>query len=317
MKMKFIFLAISLVFLISVSAKSQIQTARIYKTGFTADIDYLGNNAIEKMDLYFPEDASPGQKFPGIVIIHGGGWTSGDKGAKRDREIGNYLSEHGYVCIAINYSLADKTPTFPLNIMQCKAAVRYLRVNAARLKIDPTHIGVIGGSAGGHLALMVGYTGDEAFFRLPGYYENISDRVQAVVDMYGITDLLTREICDSTGKPTGVLNDGSSVKYVGSSRKEGNAFWENASPVNHVSEDDPPTLIMHGLKDATVDWKQSVELDSLLSKYSLPHALMLVENAGHTFTFRYHSNGKPLDKDLSPLVLEFFDKWLKPVADQK
>jgi acetyl esterase/lipase len=291
--------------------KAQKKEIKIYETGIKNDVDYLGSNAAERMDIYFPSNAEKKEKFPGIIIIHGGGWVGGDKAAKREKEIGGFFSAHGYVCASINYTLADKNPAFPLNIKQCKSAVKYLRVNAKELQIDPEHIGVIGGSAGGHLALMVAYTADDKYFEPAGFSPSLSDRVQAVVDMYGPADLLTREKTDSTGQPTVAANVDPRIKYIGFTREERSDLWKNASPVYYITRDDPPTLILHGLDDKLVSFHQSTELDSLLSKAGQIHNMILLQNTGHTFTLKNHSNGKPLEKDLSPVVLEFFDKWLK------
>jgi acetyl esterase/lipase len=310
---KFIICFLNVFVLVSFSiiAESQVQQGKLYETGITTNVDYLGANAPERMDIYYPSNAGKNEKFPAVLMIHGGGWVGGDKSAKREKEIGRFLSSNGYVCASINYTIADKNPTFPLNIRQCKSAVKYLRVNAEKLQIDPDHIGVTGGSAGGHLALMVAYTADDEYFKPAGFYPSVSDRVQAVVDMYGPTDLLTREKTDSTGKPAGVLNNGSAVKYIGFTRDQRADLWEKASPVNYITPDDPPTLILHGLRDTTVDYHQSTELDSLLGLAGKTHEIILLENTGHTFTLKNHSDGKPLNKDLSPVVLEFFDKWLK------
>ena len=296
-----------------VISKDIERQTRLYTTAVTPDIDYLGTGATEKMDIYYPSDADPAEHFPAILIIHGGGWTGGDKASSREKEIGNFFSGHGYVCASINYSLAGKSPAFPLNIMQCKSAVKYLRANAKKLRIDPGHIGVIGGSAGGHLALMTAFTGDDDYFKPVGYYPEISDKVQAVVDMYGITNLLTRQKPDENGIPKGVLYDGSShLKYLGFSREQNPDLWKKASPVNYITTDDPPVLILHGLNDTTVDYKQSVELDSLLAKSNHPHSLVLIKNVGHTFSLMRDSEGNLLQEDLSPLVLKFFNNYLKP-----
>ena len=85
------------------------------------DVTYLDPDVAEKADLYLPPTFEPGKEYPGIVIIHGGGWTGGDKGAAREINIGTTLASHGYVCMSINYALAkDGSPTFPQNIQECK-----------------------------------------------------------------------------------------------------------------------------------------------------------------------------------------------------
>jgi len=112
------------------------------------DVAYLGPDRAEKADLYLPPTFEPGKKYPGIVIIHGGGWTGGDKAAGREKNIGTTLASHGYVCMSINYALAKTgSPTFPQNIQDCKRAVRWLRNNAARFPLDVDHVGAIGGSS--------------------------------------------------------------------------------------------------------------------------------------------------------------------------
>src|SRR5579871_460988 len=123
------------------------------------DVAYLPPDRTEKADLYQPADDT--HDHLGVVIIHGGGWTGGDKGAARERNIGNTLAAHGYVCLSINYLLADPKEhkgAWPQNIYDCKTAVRWLRANATRLHLDPKRIGAIGGSAGGHLATMLDVT---------------------------------------------------------------------------------------------------------------------------------------------------------------
>ncbi|MBI3468605.1 MAG: alpha/beta hydrolase [Planctomycetes bacterium] len=148
------------------------------------DIDYLGPDRAEKLDMYLPAEITPGAKFPGIVIIHGGGFTGGDKGAAREQNIGNTLAANGYVCVSINYLLASEGhPTWPQNVHDCKRAVRFLRKNAEKYHVDPDHIGVIGGSAGGHLTAMLGLTGSESGLDPAGPDAEISCRVQAIVPM--------------------------------------------------------------------------------------------------------------------------------------
>lgn len=156
------------------------------------DVAYLAPNRHEKGDLYLPSTAADGQRFPAVVIIHGGGWSYGDKGAAREINIGTTLAGHGYVGFSINYVLAAKNrPVWPRNLDDCKTAVRWLRKNADRLHIDPRHIGAIGGSAGGHLAAMLAVTDARAGLDPPAPYGEFSCRVQAAVDLYGPVDLTT------------------------------------------------------------------------------------------------------------------------------
>src|SRR5262245_66675385 len=110
------------------------------------DVEYLDPGRTEKADLYLPASVNKDQRRPAVVIIHGGGWTGGDKAAAREFNIGTNLALKGYVAISINYVLATKDKaTWPQNLHDCMTAVRWLRKNADRLQIDPGRIGVIGG----------------------------------------------------------------------------------------------------------------------------------------------------------------------------
>ena len=128
------------------------------------NVAFLGEGRKEELDLYLPDEANTRKRFPAVVIIHGGGWFAGDKGARRERNIGVTLARSGYVCASINYRLAAKKETnfaqhleavWPGNLHDCKTAVRFLRKYADRYHIDPRHIGAIGGSAGGHLTAVL------------------------------------------------------------------------------------------------------------------------------------------------------------------
>ena len=113
--------------------------------------------------------------------------------------------------------------------------------------------------------------------------------------------------------PVQKLKDGSSIKYLGFSRTENTELWKQASPVTYITEDDPPVLILHALNDATVDYSQSKELAQKLEQKGVEHQLHLLEKGGHTFSLKFDVKGKPLEADLSPIVLQFFDKHLKTV----
>lgn len=271
------------------------------------DVEFLGPGRTERLDLYLPASVKPNERFPGIVIIHGGGWLSGDKFASREQNIGTTLVRAGYVCASINYALASEGhPTWPRNVQDCKTAVQFLRKYAERYHVDPDHIGVIGGSAGGHLAAMLALVGPQDGLEPPGPYAGISSRVQAAVVMYGITDLLTRKRTKPDGTPIDEsLADGGSPTMLGAGRTENPRLWAAASPVSHVTRDDPPVFILHGTADATVDYNQAVELDKKLRATGVESQLLLIPGAKHSFDLQ------PPQEDLRPLVVGFFDRHLK------
>ncbi len=276
------------------------------------DVPYLPAGRTEKLDLYLPAGRPAGTRSPAVVIIHGGGWRGGDKGASREINIGTNLARAGYVCASINYRLipASGEMIWPQNLHDCKNAVRYLRTHAEKYGIDPEHVGGIGGSAGGHLALMVGFTSDHPTLSPQQPYPGVSDRVQAIVDMYGAPNLLTRQETDAEGNPTGKFKGGPET-LLGGTREQVPERWREASPVFHLTKDAPPVLILHGKKDTTVDRDQSIELAARLKEMGVEHRLELIDGVGHTFDLQTWAR-KPLPYDLRPMVIGFFDRHLKP-----
>ncbi len=252
------------------------------------NVAYLPADRSEKADLYFPkEDAI--KPRPAVLIIHGGGFVGGQRDAAREINIGSTLARKGYICMSIDYLLSkDNKTIWPQNLYDCKNAVRWLRKNATKLHIDAAHIGVIGGSAGGHLAAMVALTGPDDKLD-PPEDNDISCRVQCAVDMYGTNDLLRWH----------------DVGMLGKKRDEDSEIYKRASPVNYASQDDPPMLLLHGTADTTVNQEHSEWLRAALEKAGVEHELVIIEGAPHTFTLQ------PKQRDLRPLVVGFFDKHLK------
>lgn len=272
------------------------------------DVPYLAPGREEKLDLYLPANRAKDARSPAVVMIHGGGWVGGDKAEGRGYNICTALALAGYVCVSINYTL-ERGKCWPLDLYDCKNAVRWLRVNADKYGIDADHIGVIGGSAGGHLALMVAYTNRVPKLEPASPYPLVSDKIQCVVDMYGITDLLTRQKIDEQGNPTGVTF--ASQALMTKTRDEDPEAWKLASPTYHVSKRNcPPTLILHGMIDTTVDRDQATELATKLEESGVEHQLIMIEGIGHTFDLQSWAR-KPLPNDLRPIVTAFFVRHLK------
>lgn len=268
-------------------------SAPIYPTNVRVEtnVAYLGPDRAEQADIYSPLEIPAGKKLPGILIIHGGGFNDGDKARPREMNIATNLVPQGYVCLSINYALRKKKGdvTWPQSVYDAKAAVRWLRKNAERLHVDPDRIGVIGCSAGGNLAAMLALTQPKDGFDLKVPNGEFSSAVSCAVDFYGAVKLM--EYHD--------------MKMFNQTRAEAPALYEKASPVNYAHKNAAPMLIVHGTADATVPVAQSEFLDTALTKVGAEHELVIVPNAPHTF------NLQPKQRDLRPLVFQFFEKHLK------
>lgn len=262
-------------------ARAQDDEARNYLVD--RDIPFLASDRPEKLDLYLPPDPKPGMKRPGIILIHGGGWTVGDKADERERQIAGTLANAGYVVASINYQLASREkPAWPTCLRDCQAAVQWMRAQAEEYAVDPDRLGTIGGSAGGAMSLLMAINDPAAKF----------EGVQAVVALYPPTDLITRR--------------NENQLMFGHSRDARPDLYREASVLFRADASFPPTLLIHGTADATVPHDHSERLAARFKELGVPHELILVPNAGHTFKIKSDR------ADLRPKVVEFFDKVLKP-----
>ncbi|MHC1766966.1 MAG: alpha/beta hydrolase fold domain-containing protein [Verrucomicrobiia bacterium] len=229
-------------------------------------------HARQKLDLYLPEK---GGNLPLIINIHGGAFKGGSKGQGVPLE---FLKE-GYAIASINYRLSQHAK-FPAQIEDCKAAVRWLRAHAAEYRLDPNRFAAWGPSAGGHLAAMLGTTGDTKEFNV-GPHLDQSSRVQAVVDYFGPTDFLQM---DAHRLPSGMLHDpvnSPESELIGGAIQENKEKVSMANPITYVTPDDPPFLIVHGDQDPLVPHHQSELLEAALRQSGVPVTFYTVKGGGH------------------------------------
>jgi len=300
------FLFIALAGLLVVSLRGADSAVRV-----TKDVAFLAPDRKEQLDVYQPANLAAGSRAPAVVWIHGGGWTGGTKNEARAQSIAADLAKAGYVVLSVDYRLGNGA--WPTNLFDCKNAVRFLRVNAAKYGVDPERIAVAGGSAGGHLALMVGLTAGQAGLEPEGAatpYPGVSSAVRCVINLYGITNILTRRTVDKRGVPGEVAGPSEGALRVHGVTSPEAPVLRLASPVTHVSARSVPLLTLHGRADATVDYTQAEELDRVAKARGARHELVLLERAGHTFDLRSW-NKRPLERDLRPVVLAFLEQHLR------
>lgn len=226
-----------------------------------------------KLDLYLPA-AAPAGKLPLVVWIHGGAWRAGSK----DNAPTAAFAADGYAAASIGYRYTQEAP-FPANVEDCKAAIRWLRANAAKYSIDPDRIGIWGSSAGGHLVAMLGTSGDVKELEGAHGVQGVSSRVQAVVDWYGPT-----RVARMSHHPSQMDHDAPDSpenQLAGALVQQNAALAERMNPAKYSSKDDPPFLIQHGDADPLVPVEQSEILADALKKAGSSVQFEILHGAGH------------------------------------
>ncbi len=240
------------------------------------DLEYgKASGRAMRLDLYLPEQA--GKPLPLIVWIHGGAWMAGSKDGPSPAL---RFTADGYAVAHVGYRLSQEAK-FPAQIQDCKAAVRWLRANAARYGLDPNRFVAWGASAGGHLVALLGTSGGVA--ELEGEVNDLkeSSRVQAVIDWFGPTDFL--RIGDPESDLRHNAPDSPESKLIGGPLLENKDKAAKASPITYVSKEAPPFLIMHGDRDRTVPFNQSELLYAALKKAGVDATFVPMKGAGHGF----------------------------------
>src|SRR4051812_47373148 len=235
------------------------------------DVVYSAVGGRQTMDVVRPRDAAASPR-PGVLLVHGGGFRAGAKESYLPLAI--KLAERGYVAATVNYRLAPRNQ-FPAAVQDVKAAVRYLRANASKVNLDPNHIGALGGSAGGHLVLMLGLTAGVEEFEGSGPNRDQSSAVQCVVDEYGPTDF-TQSYTKSV--------DAAEVlpKFLGGDLDHERPAHMRASPLNWVTPAAAPVLAIHGTADPYVAYEQSLWMIERLIAAGVPAEIETISGGGHS-----------------------------------
>lgn len=270
--MKKIFLIAALFLTATIQAQTE-DTASVkpvvFPVGYSSQLNVVYTTAKDwegKMDLYLP--AKEKGPSPVVINIHGGGWNKGNKESQTGF---NTFFKEGFAVANIAYRLTGQA-TAPAAVEDTRCALIYLIKNAKALNIDVNKMVIMGGSAGGHLALMGGLLGNNHRFdtNCPGV-ENI--KVAAIIDKYGITDVW------DWGYGSNITSK-SATRWLGNKAND-QQFAATVSPITYVDKNSPPVFIVHGDADPTVPYQQSVDLHKKLVAAGVTTEFITVEGGLH------------------------------------
>ena len=241
------------------------------------NIPYVENGSPNQvLDLFLPEQPSD-KPLPLMIWIHGGAWLGGDQASPPVL----YLVNKGFAVASVQHRFSSQA-VWPAQAYDCKAAIRFLRANAAKYNFDPDHFGVGGDSSGGHLAAFVGTSGDVKEMEGDLGNTNISSRVQAVVDWFGPTDVTL--MGQQSGPHSMIQHDSANSpesQLLGGPVQEKRDLAKTASPLTYIDKNDPAFLIMHGDSDQLVPLGQSVILAKALIDAGVEVTMITIPGAGH------------------------------------
>jgi acetyl esterase/lipase len=227
-------------------------------------------------DLYRPR--APGL-HPAILLVHGGGWTGGD-GRWQMEPIARQLAKHGYVVLSVTYRMAPKY-IYPAPVEDMEEAVKWLRANAGRERIDPSRIGAYGYSAGGYLAAMAAYKKKPADLEIRAL---VAGGMPSNLAFYPGGDLVPQ--------------------FLGGTRQEIPQVFHDASPVNHIDSHSPPTFVYNAVNDRLVPPEHAWATVGALEENGVPHEMYWIRNRGHIAAFLFPA-------DAVNRAIAFLDRYLK------
>ena len=253
-----------------------------FKIHFIPDIVYAqvptfeSPNKLLQMDLLLPQI---NKLMPAVIFVTGGGFISANRA--RMPQLRMKLAESGYVVASINYRTVPNA-TFPQPVEDVKSAIRYLKANSRKFNVNPNQISIIGDSAGGYLTAFAAVTNGSKYFNIG---ENLaqSSEIVAAVDLYGIVD-----ISDVAGFPQ-MLQSLNGISL------------EATNPINYITKDSAPMLLMHGTADCIVSPKQTDLLFQALKSAGVEAERYLIPNANHADDYW-------LQDEVLELIIEFLDR---------
>lgn len=249
------------------------------------------------MDIFSPKIKNK-KPLPFVMIMHGGGWRSGDKSMEWPTAI--HLAQNGYIAATVEYRLSTEAK-YPAAIHDLKEAIRWIRKNAKKLNVDSEKIAVSGCSAGGELAAFLGTTGEIKGFEGDGESKEFSSSVQAVIDIDGIVDFADPA---ESGKDNDPAKPSAGKAWFGASYKDNPKIWEDASPIKYVSKKNPPILFINSALERYHAGRD--EMIAMLNKLNIYSEVHIIPNTPHPF-WLFH----PWFDEAMTYMINFLDKVFK------
>ena len=270
------------------------------------DILYATHDGVELLgDLYRPRGVD---KAPALVAVHGGGFQVGDR--KFYRYWGPWLAERGYALFSIEYRLMKPgVKTWPHAACDTRAAVQFVRANAAEFDLDPDRIGLIGDSAGAHLAALVALAGEEPLLAehyRDDRYATVPGGVKAVVGFYGAYDMLAQWEHDQISRPRDQITE----KFLGAAPMASRKLFFDASPLSYATVDKNTTrfLLIWGREDDIVDpASQSERFLTALKQAGFFVRTIVVPGAGHFWASEPIDEPNSFGAFAAPKLLRFLE----------
>ena len=251
------------------------------------NITYKKLNARElKLDAFI----NTSENNPAVILVHGGGWKSGDK--SHMKPMAQYIASKGYSCFAIEYRLSDEAQ-YPEGIFDIKQAIQFIKANALKFHVDTTKVAVLGTSSGAQMASLVGTTNNNSKFEEKTGYKT-STEVQAIINLDGI--LAFKHPKSKEGKMASW--------WLGGTYEEKPEIWKEASALTHIDENTPPTLFISSQYERFQAGRE--EMIEIMEKYQIYYQVENFPDSPHTFWLF-----NPWFKDTVNYVTTFLDKTFK------
>lgn len=231
------------------------------------------------------------KRNPGVIMIHGGGWRSGNK--DQMQVLAQEISSKGYSCFAIEYRLSLEAK-YPQGIFDIKNAIKFIKDNAKRFHVDPNKIAVLGCSSGGQMAALIGTTNEDFGFEDANYKSKSTSKVQAIIDVDGILAFKHPE-----------SEEGEMAAFwLNGTYEENPENWKKASALNHADKNTPPTLFINSSFDRFHAGRD--DMIAILNQNKIYSEVKTIQNSPHSFWFF-----QPWFNETVVYTTQFLDKIFK------